>query len=203
MATLQGVVEEWDNDEGLRQRLRDKGKLFIPAPYKEILEAKVECGEQNFAVLKPLVKRLRNPDGTVGMHTVPDLQYQIFSSKETNKMFMLFASFILKIQFLIFWLKEMFAPTWFSNISWFSLCFEPTCLRIKQLYLKAKLPSPRKCDLKEEAKLAKKFMVLVKRKLQRDQVCRGKLFRKLLALVFDPEELSITIDFKDGVRWCA
>lgn len=66
---------------------------------------------------------------------------------------------------------------------------------MKKLYLKSQLPTPSKADLKEEAKLAKKFMVLIKRKLQRDQVCRGSLFRKLLALVFDPEELSTQRDY--------
>ena len=97
-AHLHGVVQEWDNDEGLRQRLREQGKHFLPAPYKEIPEAKVECGEHNFAVLKPLVKRLQNPDGTVGMHTIPDLQYQTFSSNKNNVFSMLFPSSILKTQ---------------------------------------------------------------------------------------------------------
>lgn len=35
-------------------------------------------------------------------------------------------------------------------------------------------------------------MVLVKRKLQRQQLCRGVLFRKLLALVYDPEDAKKT-----------
>lgn len=47
---------------------------------------------------------------------------------------------------------------------------------------------PVRRDLKSQAKLAKGFCVLLKRKLQREQLCRGQLFRRLMALVFDPED---------------
>ena len=67
-------------------------------------------------------------------------------------------------------------------------------LRIKKLYVKSKVKVPSKSDLKQEAKTAKKFMVLVKRKLQRDQVCRNPHFRKLLALVYDPEDTSPSLN---------
>ena len=80
MATLDGVVAEWDNDPVVRERLRENRKLFVPAPFMEKPQAKVECGEYNYEVLKPLAKRLLSPDGTVGMHAVPHIQHQIFSS---------------------------------------------------------------------------------------------------------------------------
>ena len=38
------------------------------------------------------------------------------------------------------------------------------------------------------AKKLKKFLVLVKRKLQKGQLCRSFKFRQLLALVHDPDE---------------
>ena len=38
--------------------------------------------------------------------------------------------------------------------------------------------------MKTEAKAAKAFMVLLKRKLQREQVCRNPEFRALMAMVF-------------------
>lgn len=38
--------------------------------------------------------------------------------------------------------------------------------------------------VKQDAKLAKCFLVLVKRKLQREQVCRSASFRTLQALVY-------------------
>lgn len=56
--------------------------------------------------------------------------------------------------------------------------------RIKAFYQHFNLPVPVKRDLKETARLAKSFMVLVKIKLQRGQVCRCYLFRKLLALAY-------------------
>ena len=52
--------------------------------------------------------------------------------------------------------------------------------------MKIPLPGPR--ELRKEAKLAKAFCVLIKKKLNRDQLCRNKTFRKLMDLVFDPEE---------------
>ena len=78
MASLDGVAVEWDNDPVVRQRLRENRKLFVAAPLMEKPQAKVDCGEHNYEVLKPLVKRLKGPDGTVGMHTVPHIQHQIF-----------------------------------------------------------------------------------------------------------------------------
>lgn len=47
---------------------------------------------------------------------------------------------------------------------------------------------PKKADLKNDAKMIKSFLVLVKQKLARQQVCRSLNFRRLMAMVFDPEE---------------
>lgn len=47
---------------------------------------------------------------------------------------------------------------------------------------------PSKENLKKTAKKIKKFLVLIKRKLQKGQLCRSFTFRTLLALVHDPEE---------------
>lgn len=60
--------------------------------------------------------------------------------------------------------------------------------RMKLLYYMMDIPLPTKNDLKQEAKCIKKFLVHLKLKLARQQVCRSYLFRKLLALVFDPFE---------------
>lgn len=62
--------------------------------------------------------------------------------------------------------------------------------RMKELFQLNQLPIPNRRTLRRQAKLAKSFMVLIKHKLQRDQVCRGELFRKLQSLVFDPEDLK-------------
>lgn len=57
-------------------------------------------------------------------------------------------------------------------------------IRIRELYLKFKLACPSTHELKKEAKLAKAFMVLIKRKLTREQVCRSTLFRTLQSMAF-------------------
>ena len=46
------------------------------------------------------------------------------------------------------------------------------------------IPHPALKELKKQAKLAKGFMVLIKKKLNRDQLCRSHVFRKLMALVY-------------------
>ena len=61
-------------------------------------------------------------------------------------------------------------------------------LRIKMLYMIMNIPCPPKRDIKQAAKDIKKCLVLIKQKLQRGQVCRSYPFRKLMALVYDPEE---------------
>eukprot|EP00435_Cladocopium_sp_Y103_P045896 s815_g13.t1 len=55
---------------------------------------------------------------------------------------------------------------------------------IRSFYEKFEFPTPNRNEIKREAKLAKAFMVLVKRKLQREQVCRSSAFKTLMALVF-------------------
>lgn len=83
-----------------------------------------------------------------------------------------------------------------------SFAGQPAELRIQKLYTKFDIHIS-KSDLKSEAKLAKAFMVLVKRKLQRDQICRNITFRKLLALVFahtrdNAQDLTKTINMRGG-----
>jgi len=56
------------------------------------------------------------------------------------------------------------------------------------LYMTMNIPCPPKRDLKQAAKDVKKCLVLIKQKLQRGQICRSFPFRKLMALVYDPEE---------------
>ena len=69
------------------------------------------------------------------------------------------------------------------------------------LYVLADMVIPPKTELKNTAKSIKKFLVLIKRKLQRGQVCRNRLFRKLMAMVYDLdlEDMSHKIAFGKSV----
>ncbi len=80
MASLSGVVEEWDASAQVRQRVREVGALFTPLPFTTKPVPTVACGELNFEVLKPIMKRLH-----VGMHSVPHLERQFFSSIKLTK----------------------------------------------------------------------------------------------------------------------
>ena len=48
-----------------------------------------------------------------------------------------------------------------------------------------------KDKVKKEAKKIKEFLILIKKKLNRQQISRSYNFRKLLALVFDPDEKEL------------
>lgn len=91
----------------------------------------------------------------------------------------------------------------------FKLCFVWFCsihpiLRIKAFYAKfdKQVPFPSKKELSKQAKVAKAFMVLLKRKLQREQVCRSGAFRTLMSLVFNhgpcDGEGNPMLQFQDG-----
>ena len=76
MASLEGVVAEWDSSEVIRQRMRDGKHLIVKPPLKADVHINVECGEVNYDALAPLAKRLQDAEGNVGMHTVPAIQHQ-------------------------------------------------------------------------------------------------------------------------------
>ena len=78
MASLQGVVDEWDASDIVRNRLRDQRLLILPLPHMDKAHVNQECGEHNFDALAPLVKRLQYPEGVVSMHALPHIQHQFF-----------------------------------------------------------------------------------------------------------------------------
>ena len=78
MASLDGVVEAWDDSAGLRERMRVHRCLFVPANRQAEAKASVECADKNFDALKPLVERLEH-NGEVCMFMVPALMKTIFS----------------------------------------------------------------------------------------------------------------------------
>lgn len=80
MASLDGLVCDWDACDVLRERMRVHKTLFLPEPRMSETRATVSCADRNVEVLKPLVQRLTDPTtGQVGMLTVPDLEKQTFS----------------------------------------------------------------------------------------------------------------------------
>ena len=79
MASLNGVVDEWDGSDVVRQRMRDSQLLLIPLTHFKDVKVNVEVAELNFEALKPLMRRLQDPPGVVGMHSIPALMHQKFS----------------------------------------------------------------------------------------------------------------------------
>ena len=70
------VAKEWEASSEIRSQLRRYQQVLIKEPWDEKVKISVKSAEKNFAVLKPLVRRLRGKDGKVGMHTVPTLEKQ-------------------------------------------------------------------------------------------------------------------------------
>ena len=75
---LAGVSEEWEQSLEVRERVRYTKCLFVPCPTSEAVEINVACGSENYHVLKPLARRLQQPDGTVGQLYIPDIKKQFF-----------------------------------------------------------------------------------------------------------------------------
>ncbi|CAK9106712.1 Cyclin-related protein [Durusdinium trenchii] len=145
MPSLAEIAKEWEMDDGIRAHLRETKRLLVKEAWDEDVKINVDFAEKNYPVLKPLVRRLLDEDGNVGMHSVPDMLVQI-----------------------------------------------------NRVYLLMKLAPPNKKELKKDAKNLKKFLGLVKRKLQRQQVPRSELFRRLMSLVYDPDEKDPLMEATQG-----
>lgn len=76
MASLEGLVDDWDASDVIRGRMRNHCRLFLPEPRKTEPKATVACADMNHEVLRPLVMRLEQATGELGMFTVPDLKKQ-------------------------------------------------------------------------------------------------------------------------------
>lgn len=62
-----------------------------------------------------------------------------------------------------------------------------------KLFIAMQVPPPSKRELKGQAKLAKGFMVLLKRKLNGDVLPRSRLFQTLMALAIPQDCVDIAI----------
>ena len=77
MPEVRMVSREWENDETIRKRLRGNDRrLLFKDPWEDKVKVNVDCAEKNFEVIKPLAKRLKAEDGSVGMHSVPRIEEQ-------------------------------------------------------------------------------------------------------------------------------
>lgn len=79
--SLEGVFLEWDASAMVREHMRVRRCLFACEARTPEPSSTIKCAERNFEVLKPLAKRLRMPDGTVGQIRVPDVTKQSFDQK--------------------------------------------------------------------------------------------------------------------------
>ena len=82
--SLEGVFLEWDASEMVRDHMRVRRCLFACEARTSEPSSTIKCAEKNFEVLKPLAKRLRLPDGTVGQIRVPDVIKQSFDQTFTR-----------------------------------------------------------------------------------------------------------------------
>ena len=71
MASLDGLVDEWESSKFLRGRMRTHKRLFLPEPGKSEALGTVACAVENYDAIKPLAMRLEFPAGVVGMIARP------------------------------------------------------------------------------------------------------------------------------------
>ena len=82
--SLEGVAEEWEASQELRDFVRVKGCLFAPAARSDDIQITVECGARNYHTLKPLAKRLKEENGSVGQIHIPSIKKETFCCKCIN-----------------------------------------------------------------------------------------------------------------------
>ena len=161
----------------------------------------IRNADLNFLVLKPLVKRLRDDSGDVGMHALSGIMGQLLGQSLVQVHFRRGLLFHICFHSL----TPLQAYNFITNKSDINrgckssyrcivgfmvilfICSLPI-LRMKLFFGILDKPLPKKADLKSDAKKIKSLLVLVKQKLSRQQVCRSQNFRRLMAMVFDPEE---------------
>lgn len=73
-------MEDWDSSAEIRRRMRSSKKLFVKEDGKDKPKANIPCAALNYDVLKPLVERLEESPGVLGMHPIPDLMRQTLDS---------------------------------------------------------------------------------------------------------------------------
>eukprot|EP00435_Cladocopium_sp_Y103_P043434 s967_g12.t1 len=76
MASLAGLAAEWDSCSNVRDVMRKHGCLFLKEAGQAEVRANIACAQINYDVLKPLVERLEESPGVLGMHALPDLKKQ-------------------------------------------------------------------------------------------------------------------------------
>lgn len=170
---LEGVAKEWEESEEIRAHMREHRCLLRKELWDEHVKIDVRHAEMNFPVLRVLVRRLRDEGGNVSMLTIPHI---ISENPGGTK----------KCSLCVLFLFSYVCACFFSGIL--------VGVRMMKLYTLMSLSLPSKKDIKQEAKTMKKFLVLVKRKLQRQQLCRSYLFRRLLSMVFDPDEKDTFVE---------
>ena len=201
MPSLQMLAREWDQAQDIRERLRAGQGLVWREPWEDEFKIDVYHAAKNYSVLSPLARHLLDSHGSVGMHSVPKIQHEflgfwfpatfVFGPQQAPFYFGVVA--IIEVQHSVV-LPKLFIHHFLhvprKHEKWFLVLTEFPLIgstRIKMVFLLANHPVPAKSVLKKSAKAIKKYLVLIKRKLQRDQVCRNRDFRKLMVLVYNPD----------------
>ena len=74
MPSLELLPRQWENNEEIRQRLRERKGLLWKEAWEDKVKIDVYHAAENFCVLSHLSPLLLDSDGAVGMHNVPEIQ---------------------------------------------------------------------------------------------------------------------------------
>ena len=73
---VEGVAVEWEADATLRSRMRETGSLFLDTVDGKKLECNIKCIAAHSDVVLPVLQRLVNEDGSIGMCSIPALEVE-------------------------------------------------------------------------------------------------------------------------------
>lgn len=103
MPSLDDVSIEWEATSELRTHMRKTHELLIKEPWENDIKVDVQHAVMNYSVLKPLVCRMVDSTGSVGMHSQPKIAAQFLAHRTCFPYSFCFAfSFFLNVLDLAF-----------------------------------------------------------------------------------------------------
>ena len=81
MPSLDDVSVEWEATSELRTHMRKTQELLIKEVWENDIKVDVQHAVMNYSVLKPLVRRMVDSTGSVGMHAQPKIAAQLLAPK--------------------------------------------------------------------------------------------------------------------------
>ena len=182
---LEGLAEKWEEVRGVRGNLQRSDHMMVPARGMDNVEITVKCAGENEPILMPLMPYLQTQDG-IGMVSIPALENESFGSGPRMLCF-------LRLMFIV---VQVWARSVGLSFRAIPVSSPSPYLRLAKLHRLVGKTVINFKAIKLTAWHIKKFAVLIKKKVNRDQYCRDQGFRNLMAALQDGNGQSMS-----GLSW--